>query len=413
VRTPPRRSELEPRPAPDYLPGLALLVLHFALLVGVVIVAYRVARPHLTRRRVAAIFRYALLTLVYAAVAVMVVDVFLTRWGFGGDASPRGLRAMLAGEAERPFAYRVLTPRVIATLSDVLANPITRDNERWLLKRTPVKRYAREKESWDLRKAVEYQVGFGVLFAALLGAIFAARALSSAVYRGPPWLVDYAPAGAALLLPLTFVRGGYVYDLPELLFLFLCVLCIVKGRLGLYYPLFVLACFNKESNALIVLYFLAWGVWNLQPRRVLAHFGVQLLIGAVIVVGLRIAFRDAPGSPTWFFGPANVLFLLRPATWWATFAAYGPIVPFPLAFNGLMLFLVGFAVCWRFMEKPIEVRGMLLLVSLVLLPLYAAFGFLDEIRALSILFPALYLTGFHTLRDLYGRALVAGGAHGV
>jgi hypothetical protein len=375
--------------------------------VGVLVLAYRLARPWLTRQRVALTFRYALLTLVYAAVAVTVVDVFLTRWGFGGDHSGRGLDAMLAHEAERPFVYRVLTPEAIARLSDAFAGPIAADNELWLLKRSPVKRYARAKETWDLEKAIHYHVGFGVLFAALLGAIFSARALSSAVYRGPPWLVDYAPAGAALLLPLTFVRGGYMYDLPELLFLFLCVLCIATRRLGFYYPLFVLACLNKESNALIVLYFVAWGVWNLPARQLLAHAGVQLAIGAAIVIGLRVAFADAPGSPVWFFGPANVLFLLRPTTWWATFPAYGPIVPFPLAFNGLMLFLTGFAVCWHFTDKPIEVRWMLLLVSLVLLPLYAAFGFLDEIRALSILFPAFYLAGFHTLRDLYGSQLVA------
>lgn len=388
-------------PQPDYSGAIAALALRFGIMVASLALVWRFLGPRLDRARTVTIFRALLLLLLYAAVTTIALDRFMTRWGFGGDNPKRGLHAMLEHRAELPFAYRVLTPELIARVSAWLGPHLAEERVDFILEETPLLRYKKRRERWDLEKAVAFHVGYVVLFAALLAALVAARALGAAVYRGPPLYVDFGPALAGLLLPLTFWRGGYLYDLPELLFLFLCVLCVVRERWWAFYPLFVLACFNKESNVLLAAYTVGFSIWRLPSRAWLPHAAAQVMIGAAIVVGLRVAFADSPGSGAWFFLPANLLYLMNPSTYLGTFEGFGPLVPFPLAFHAISLFLVGFALFWRFGDKPTGVRRTLAALAVTLLPLYIVFGFLDEVRALSIAFPVFYLAGFHTLRDLY------------
>jgi hypothetical protein len=383
------------------------IALRFAALVAVGLVAWRLARPHLTSARVAQAFRVTLVTLLYVAVATSVLDLFMTRWGFMGDSRHRGLDVMLEHRAQRPFVYRVLTPEIIRRVSDVVREGMGVAQQSWLVRDSPLRRYARPRERWDLAKAVPFHVGYLVLLSSLLVAALAARALAASVYRAPPVFVDFAPAGALLLLPLTFVRAGYLYDFPELALLMLCTLCLARRHLAAYYVLFVLACLNKESSPLLVLYFAAFYARRLARKVWLGHVAAQLLVGAAIVIGLRIAFRAAPGDAAWLNLPANLIFLIRPQTYFGFAPVYGPLVPFPLPFNLIALFLAGFAVLWRWSGKPVEVRRALLLVGAFLLPVYLTFGFLDEVRALGLAFPALYLAGFHTVFDLYDRFLPA------
>jgi hypothetical protein len=385
------------------------LALRFVALVAVGLIAWRLARPRLTPAHVARAFRLTLVTLLYVAVATSVLDLFMTRWGFMGDNRQRGLDVMLEHRAQRPFVYRVLAPEIIRRVSDVVQEGIDEAHGRWLVRDSPLRRYARPRERWDLAKAIHFHVGYLVLFASLLAAALAARALGASVYRAPPVFVDFAPAGALLLLPLTFVRAGYLYDFPELALLMLCTLCLARRHLAAYYVLFVLACLNKESSPLLVLYFAAFYAQRASRKVWLGHVAAQLLIGAVIVIGLRIGFRDAPGDAAWFNLPANLIFLIHPQTYFGFAPVYGPLVPFPLPFNLLVLFLTGFAVLWRWSGKPLEVRRAVLLVGAFLLPVYLTFGFLDEVRALGLAFPALYLAGFHTVFDLYDRFLPTAG----
>jgi len=74
--------------------------------------------------------------------------------------------------------------------------------------------------------------------------------------------------------------------------------------------------------------------------------------------------------------------------------------------------LNAFIALWRWQQKPLEVRRLFLLTGATTLPLYVLFGFLDEIQALSLVFPAIYLLGCHTLDDLYrrGGAIDSGGS---
>ena len=108
----------------------------------------------------------------------------------------------------------------------------------------------------------------------------------------------------------------------------------------------------------------------------------------------------------------NVLFFLSPEWYAKFFSPYAPLIPLPRGINLISLALLAFVVLWRWPQKPLEVRRLFLLTSAVSLPLYLLFGFLDEIRALSLVFPAIYLLGCHTIDDLYrrGGAIASRGA---
>jgi hypothetical protein len=213
---------------------------------------------------------------------------------------------------------------------------------------------------------------------------------------------DYAPAVALLLLPLTFLRGGYFYDFPELAFLFGATLFAVRGRWTAFTVLFPFAILNKESNVLLIATFVAIAANRLPPRRWQTQAGWLVVVGAVLLAASRYAFRDAGGGTTQPWFPMNVLFFLSPEWYAKFFTPFAPLIPIPRGINALSLALVAFIVSWRWHDKPSELRRLLLANAAVVLPLYLLFGFLDEIRALSLLFPALYLHGCFTVIGVYG-----------
>lgn len=387
------------------LPAVLERLLGFAAMVFVLALLWRVARPRLDALVLGRLFRAGLVLLVYAAVSVTVLGIFMERWGLQGDHPGRGLDALVEHRGEKPFIYRVLAPELVGRIARALeAAPV---DEAWWVERSPLARYRRPGERWDAAKARRFHAAYGLLFASLLAALFAARALTRAALRPPPVYADFGPAIGGLLLPLTFLRSGYLYDFPDLAFVFGCTAAAAAGRRRLFYPLFVLACLDKESDVLLVAAFAAFAVGEIPTRRLLAHLGALAGLGAAVVLGLRVVFADAPGEAGWFFLPANVLWLLNPRPYFRFFEAYGPLVPFPRSVNLALLFGVGFAVLRRWSRKPVAVRRLLVYTAVPLLPLYALFGFTDEIRALAPLFPGIYLAGLHTVQTLYERDLVS------
>lgn len=381
-------------------------LLQWVLVVGALALLWRGLRRRWSPRRTALVFRVVLVGVLWSASATVVLHVFAEKWGLGGDHRGRGLETMLEHEAQKPFVYRYLTPEIVRRLADAIEARIEPDERDWWLRRLQTRRYAAPKERWTVAKSVQFHVVYAVLFVSLVLAQVGAFALVADA-RAPPLARDFAPAVALLLLPLTFVRTGYLYDFPELAFLFLSVAAIWRGWWFAYYPLLVLACLNKESNALLPLYFVAFARFRMPTRQWVAHAAVQAGLAAAVVVGVRIAFRDAPGSSQWFLLPLNLWYLSDLRIYAQFHTAYGGLAPFPGPLNALLLFATVFAVAWRWREKPAPVRSAVVLVFAALIPIYLCFGFLDEVRALSVGFPALYLAGFHTVVGLYGRELAA------
>ena len=388
----------------NYFDDLGRALLRFAGVAAALTALYFGLRSQLSRDRLARAFRWSLLVLIYVVVSAVVLNAFMTRWGFRGDAPNHGFVRMLEHDAHRPFVYRVLSPAIVNTGAALVPDQARARWQPWLLEQSPLLRYRAPYESWNPDKALKWHLAYGYLFACLLIALFAARALARTSVPASPLFADYAPALALLLLPLTFLRGGYLYDFPELAFLFGCTLFAAQGRTRAFALLYPLAILNKESNVLLVLTFVAFAASQLPRRTLLVHAGAQLAVGVALVAAVRFVFRETGGGATQPWFPMNVLFFLSPEWYAKFFSPFAPLIPIPRGINAFSLALLAFLVVWRWPDKPSPLRRLLLANAAVTLPLYLLFGFLDEIRALSLLFPAFFLHGCWTLHDVYGRS---------
>ena len=355
------------------------------------------------QQAIASFLRWGLLLLVYVVVSAFVLDCFMGIWGFRGDSPRYGLEALLGRESHRPFAYRILSPTLINAGVRLVPDRAREAQRAWLLERSPLLRYRFERESWSLEKSVRWHVAYAYVFGSLLALLFATRWLTARVFPGRELFRDYAPTVGALLLPLSFHLGGYLYDFAELGLLVVAVGALLTRNHRLYYPAFVLAILNKESDVLLAVLFVAVHLGSMPLRRLASHAACQGLLAAALLGGVRWALRDHPGGPVEVWIGHNVGYWTDPASYVATFAPIAPLVRLPEPGNAALLLLLGTALAWRWSEKPAAVRRLVVVSLATTVPLFLLFAFENEIRgALHLAFPPIYLAGCHTVLGLYG-----------
>ena len=115
--------------------SLVQLSFCLALLAGVCALGQR----WISKQRLAAAFRWILLTAVYVFTAAFVLNAFMVQWGFRGENSPFGFERLLDHSAERPYVYRVLSPTVINAVAAVIPETLVADGRKWLLDFAPPK----------------------------------------------------------------------------------------------------------------------------------------------------------------------------------------------------------------------------------------------------------------------------------
>jgi hypothetical protein len=351
------------------------------------------------------IWLFVFRTALYLVVAAVVLNTFMNRWGFRGRSARYGFRALITYQAERPFAFRALTPAVINGVTALL--PASRLNElvEWDLARRQEDHpwlSAHRRFGWGGRPMPEEYVAYFILWPVVFLVLIAMRRLTRVAECFPDALVDWAPALALLVLPMTFSRGGYLYDFPELLLITLAVGLLLERRWLLYYACFALACFNKETAILLVVYCVALHGPHMPRRGPLIHAAAHAVIGLPILAWQRLTFASNPGANAEFQLGDNIRFLLSPAPWTRFWDPYGPLLPFPGPFNVLSIVLISGAVFLFWREKPRALRVAFVAMMSVLVPLLIVYGTLDEVRNFSLAFPAAYLLACHTAARLYG-----------
>ena len=176
------------------------------------------------------------------------------------DAPPHKLAL---GTAPTPFQYRVLIPAIART---TVSDPTPANLQRRFLQ-------------------------IDALF--LIGLGFAFRSYLKRFVTSP--LVDVLAPGIFLLLPFNYaMQGFYPYDMPALVFTIVGLILIGDGRFAWFYPLFVIATFNRETSFFLVLAMIAiW--WDRQPLwRTAAHAAAQLVIWVSIKWYLFEVFAANP-----------------------------------------------------------------------------------------------------------------------
>jgi hypothetical protein len=340
-----------------------------------------------------AAFRAAAVGLIYWMTAAAVLGSFLDQWALGDKWRKSRFHKAVHFTAPRPFAYRVLTPWLVREIAERLPAAARRE----LAEQTEAlrRRYA-------LRPGndVEYAVAYYLLLAAYLGTMLAWRASFRVLGRGSPLLWDVAPAVALLLLPLTFGRGGFLYDPLELALTGLALCFFLRRSWIPYYLTFLLALLNKEADVLLPVWLLAPLTIDRDWRFFLRHAALSVAVGAPPFLLVRWWFRRSPGNPLTPMWEKNLTFLTDPNSYWSGFEAYAPGVQAPHAFHALNLFLLGtlLALVWRRAYLR-EVRLIFLYSVLAYLPFFLLFGWKDEVRVFAPAFAAFVLLAAHGLRE--------------
>ncbi len=358
-------------------------------------------------------FRGAFLTILYAAVAALVLNSFQLKWGLREDFKEFSFTRMVAGTADKPIAYRVLVPRLASAIAPLLPEKGMRALREHNLgtEGAPKRASVIARYGWNPERVAESFVAYWLQFASLVVVLVVSRKLVREVLGYGPAFCDLAPAVGLLFLPLTFHRGGYVYDFTELAFCAVGMLLLVRRRIVAWYVCFALACLNKESDVLLALQFAAFGWRSMSLRRLVAHGALHVAIGSAILLGLWRAFAGNPGmtggSP-FLHLPGNIANFGHASTWLGFIDIYAPFVPFPRPFNLVTLAIHAGAlgIAWR--EKPWELRWAFGATMAALIPLFLVAGYRDEVRNFSLAFVPYCLLVCHTVHRVYAELGGAG-----
>ena len=338
-------------------------------------------------------FRAAALGLIYWVAASAVLDAFLEHWALGDKWRKSRFNRAIHYTAPRPFVYRVLTPALINAIAQRAPEPA----QRWLASRTPGLR-----KKYGLRQGndVEYAVAFYLVFASYLGTLLVWRSSLRFLGRGSPLFRDLAPPAALLLLPMSFMQGGFLYDGSELFLTALAFHFFLRRKWFFYYATFFLAVVNKDSNILLPIWFLAPFTLHRDWKWLLRHGALSVLVGAPPFLAIRWWFRTGKGNPLVVLWEDNLRYLADLRSYWEGIDVYAAHVPAPAGFHPLNLFLLAaiLILAWK-RELLREIRLAFLYTVLAFLPFFLLYGYRNEIRVFAPAFTPLMLLGTQVLRE--------------
>lgn len=349
--------------------------------------------------------REALILLLYLAASAAVLNIFMQTRSLEEGSEHFGLARMLDGSADRPFVKRQLLPRLAGQLTewipaDERAAFVQYHLDKYHLKEAYFERARLRNpghEAWTADYALKYHLIYAFMFVSLLGALYMLRGLGHALLLTDNPLAPLLPVGFALLLPLSFMHGGFFYDFSELFFLAALLLTAVKAEYRPWLVLLPLAALNKETANLAPLLYAPLLRANcrsgLQRLAVLVSMG---LAGSVAwIVGQEHASNLGGDTQRHLIG--NLDFWTQPGSYflWADF--YAPLIPAPRGLNLLPVAAFAVLLFSRWRTHPPILRQLFWVALIVNMPLFVFFTYRDEVRNLSLLFIPIYLLAAHAL----------------
>jgi len=334
-----------------------------------------------------------LLALLYWAAAVTCTNSFMERWGFRENAEGHfGFETMLNGEATRPWAYRVLVPSGVKFAADSLIENSQIEQSNYFLESSGVhERYFRgAAERWTPEMALRYHVGLAAIVGSLFVFLWLLRSLAVRFDIDNPVLRDLAPLAFTLLLPLAFLKGGYLYDFPELLLIGCCFLAATSAPLWLLL-LIPVAVLNKETAILLPLILAPLLVDLEKPKRGLLLLAGSLLGGLIAFLAVRQMMAGNPGGSVEFHLVDNLAFWLRPASYLDFSMMLGAGMPMPKMHGLVVIVPLALLLMLGFRSADVRLRRVFLIALAINVPLLLFFGDKDELRNLSLLFVPIYL----------------------
>jgi hypothetical protein len=336
------------------------------------------------------LIRIITLALLYVAAASIVLMLFLAWPGVYGG--PANLVDMVNNVADTPYAYRLLLPQIVRFSSAAL-------DRMWAAERVEGGRRAVEgigafvlRHTHAPPDALEHAHLYGVYslgaFLCFAGFALLLRASIRALYpRQPPWVSDFTPIAALVVLPFLFFRYvSFVYD-PMTLVVFGLGLYLITKRLLLPYLLFFpLAVLGKETAILLLLLLLVRGAWGWSRRGTVGVILYHVAVFAILKALLAYAFRGTGGGFVKFQAAVSLGYLTDPRTWeYFITRTLLPVLP------------VAVLVVDRWGEKPAFLRRGLLALGIPMFVGCTLFGGIGELRTYYELYPVAVLLAVPTV----------------
>lgn len=348
----------------------------------------------------------AVLALAFGLLSSSILDSFLRKWNgtaFNTDI-PFNFESTLSYNAPRPFAYRVLFPWLVNTTADLLPSDFVRSPPPELLRRG-LASYMGEQEIQKI--PVVLQVKFVIaafwMYLFLFTTLWLYRAIAMWTLHIHHASADLATLLFGLFLPLSFRGGGgFIYDFSELFFSTAYIAVLVSRQYVWAAAILAGAIVNKESNLLLLFYLAAHLLANDQPLKAKWYLFLRHGISATIpYVLIKIAMANKSGGTVEFYLFWNIDYWSKASSFFGFMTTNLQLALFPKPTNILFLVLFVWLVGYRWRYKPLFVRASLVSTGLICAILLAMFCWHDEIRNLSLAFPAIFLAITHSLVEIY------------
>ncbi|UCB52864.1 MAG: hypothetical protein JSV10_01875 [Candidatus Zixiibacteriota bacterium] len=339
--------------------------------------------------------RRLVILLLYLFATGLIFIVFITHPGINGYS-----RAMFPdtvyGKAYKPFVYRTLLPTTVRMISQITPEHV-KDRIRSAVEEcNPQRKRIRMMKAlgWETEYIYEYLVALALMFSCFLGFAFLLRHLVKLFYDFPPFVADFAPVGALLILPVFFKFYSYMCDPVTLLLFSLAIILITGRRILPFYVVFLLATLNRETSILLSGIFLVRQFKHIRTFSLAGHLLLQASIWIAVKTSLAVIFKNNQGAFIDFQLIDHNLALIADSVTSPTFLYH-------LLYLAAVIIVFWVLVRYRWSEKPISLRCSFLITAIPLALLVLLFGSIIELRVYHELFPFLFLLSLPTVVDIF------------
>jgi len=353
-------------------------------------------------RRLLAFSRFAIVYVMLLVCAGNITNSVLLKWGFRDDhkghvAQSYSLITMMDGAAPKPYVYRSAFPQAAKWLVEQVGPPVQDRLFKSIVRHDSLHRsYFSDAPDayWTPVTALVYHLTYiAVVLATLIALLFVYRL---ARLHG----LDFGHsvgflAAFSFLYPLTFQRGGYYYDFFELVGTLGACYFVLTRRMLVCTLLIAMFSLNKETFFLVPLALFFLHESGVPMSRRLGWLALQLAICVAAREFIMSGYAANSGGLVEFHLWGNLLFWSKPASWLSFYNLIAKGVFTPSLQNPLMLvpLAVFFRAAWR--RTPARYRRYFFAAFLPTALLFQLFGFADETRNFSVVFPAIVLIALH------------------
>lgn len=210
----------------------------------------------------------------YVLAAFLAACYATVRFSFLGQYPPATLALLTAGEAATPFQYRDLIPSMVDLLTTAVGS-------------------VGLQLSHDYFYVVTEVVAAFLIILSLQYYLFLLLAQKDSSYRFS--LVLFPLLAINYVLPRNYPYF-YPSDTPAVLFMLLGLILLYRRKWGLYYLVFALGAWNRETICFLTFAYLFTAVGRENTRIILIHVVMQFLIWLTIKAGLYWLYANNAGA---------------------------------------------------------------------------------------------------------------------